>query len=70
MIEDGWYDPSTLGASAPYSAVGQFFIDWTHGLLQNSNAASGLQHRMSVNNPSGAGQDRLRIYTRRIFGLA
>jgi hypothetical protein len=63
MIDDEWYDPSQ-------SATGQFFLDWTHGLLANSNAAAGLQHQFSVNNPSGAGLDQLRIYTRRVFGLA
>jgi len=63
MIDDGWYDPAQ-------TMTGQFFIDWTHGLLANSNAAAALQHQFSVNNPSGAGLDRLRIYTRRVFGLA
>lgn len=62
MLDDGWYDPSQ-------NATGQFFLDWTHGLLANSNAAAGLQHQLSVNNPSGAALDRLRIYTRRVFGL-
>ena len=62
MIDDGFYDPAQ-------NTTGQFFIDWTHGLLQNSNAAAGLQPIFSVNNPSGAGLDRLRIYTRRIYGL-
>lgn len=63
MIDDGYYDPSS-------TLTGQFFIDWTKGLVQNSNAAAGLQPIWSLNNPSGAGNDRLRIYTRRIFGLA
>jgi hypothetical protein len=63
MIDDGFYDPSS-------TLTGQLFLDWTHGLLANSNAAAGLQHQFSVNNPSGAGLDRLRIYTRRVFGLA
>lgn len=62
MLDDGWYDPAQ-------TATGQFFLDWTHGMLANSNAAAGLQHQISVNNPSGAGLDRLRIYTRRVFGL-
>jgi hypothetical protein len=63
MIDEGFYDPSQ-------TMTGQFFIDWTKGLLQNSNRAALLQHRFSVNNPSGAGLDQLRIYTRRVYGLA
>lgn len=63
MIDSGFYDPSQ-------NLTGQFFLDWTHGVLQNSNAAAGLQHYLSVNNPSGAGLDRFRIYTRRVYGLA
>lgn len=63
MIDNGFYDPSQ-------SLVGQFYLDWTKGLLGNSNAAAGLQAQFSVNNPSGAGLDRLRVYTRRVYGLA
>lgn len=63
MLDDGFYDPSQ-------STTGQYFLDWTHGLLANSNAAAGLQHRIAVLNPSGAGQDRLRVYTRRVFPLS
>jgi hypothetical protein len=63
MIDEGFYDPST-------DMTGQFFIDWTKGMLQNSNAAAALQHRFAVNNPSGAGLDDLRIYTRRVYPLA
>lgn len=63
MIDDGFYDPST-------DMTGQNFIDFTHGLLANSNAAAGLQHQLDINNPSGAGLDRFRVYTRRVFGLA
>jgi len=62
MIDDGFYDPSS-------TMYGQFFLDWTKGLLVNSNPAAGLQARMSVNNPSGAGLDQLRVYTRRVYGL-
>jgi hypothetical protein len=63
MFDDGWYDPAQ-------NAVGQFFIDFTNGSLRNTNQAAGLLQQFSVNNPSGAGLDRLRIYTRRVFGLA
>jgi hypothetical protein len=62
MYNDGWYDPAL-------SAAGQFFFDFTHGLLQNSNAASGINLKMDVNNPSGANLDQLRFYTRRAFQL-
>jgi hypothetical protein len=63
MLDNGFYDPSQ-------SLVGQYHLDWTKGLLGNSNAAAGLQAQFSVNNPSGAGLDRLRVYTRRVYGLA
>jgi hypothetical protein len=63
MLDDGIYDPSQ-------SMTGQYFLDWTKGLLGNSNAAPGLNHFFDINNPSGAGADRLRIYTRRWFPLA
>jgi hypothetical protein len=63
MLDDGLWDASQ-------SMTGQYFLDWTKGVLGNSNAAAGLQHKFSINNPSGAGNDRLRIYTRRIFPLA
>jgi hypothetical protein len=63
MYNDGWYDPAQ-------NATGQLFIDFTNGALGNSNRAAGLLHQISVNNPSGAGNDRLRFYTRRAFGLA
>lgn len=62
MYRDGWYDPST-------TATGLFDIDFTHGLLQNSNAAAGINLRLDVNNPSGANLDQLRFYTRRVFSL-
>ena len=62
MIDSGFFDPSQ-------NLTGLFFLDWTHGVLANSNPASGLQHYFSVNNPSGAGNDKLRIYTRRAFAL-
>lgn len=62
MLDEGYWDASQ-------STIGQDYLDWTHGLLANSNRAAGLQHTIDVNNPSGAGLDRLLIYTRRIFGL-
>lgn len=63
MLDDGIYDPSQ-------SMTGQYFLDWTKGLLGNANAARGLDHRFSILNPSGAGNDSMRIYTRRTFPLA
>lgn len=62
MIRDGWYDPAT-------TMTGQFFVDFTHGLLQNSNAAAGINLKLDVNNPSGANLDQVRFYTRRVFNL-
>lgn len=63
MFDDEWYDPSQ-------SAAGQFFLDFTEGVLLNSNPAPGLLTQLDVNNPSGAGLDQLRVYTRRVFPLA
>ncbi len=63
MLDDGLIDPSQ-------TATGQFMLDWTHGTLRNSNPAGGLQHLFDLNNPSGAGNDRMLVYTRRSFGLA
>jgi hypothetical protein len=62
MYNDAFIDPSQ-------SATGLFFFDWTKGQLGNSNAAAGLQAQWELNNVSGAGLDRLRIYTRRIKPL-
>lgn len=62
MYDDEWYDPAQSG-------VGQFFIDWTHGLLQNSNPASGIAAKFDVNNPSGPALDKLTFYTRRVYAL-
>lgn len=62
MYEDNWYDPAQ-------AAAGQFFLDFTHGLLQNSNPAPGFNVRYDVLNPSGANLDQLRVYTRRAFSL-
>jgi hypothetical protein len=63
MYTDEWFDASQSG-------IGQFYIDFTNGLLQNSNPASGIAMEFDVNNPSGASQDQLKIYTRRFFGLS
>lgn len=63
MIDDGFFDPSQ-------TLTGLHFIDWTHTMLGNSNPAAGLQALYSVLNPSGSGLDQLRVYTRRVFGLA
>lgn len=63
MLDEGFFDPSQ-------TLTGLSYIDWTDGILQNSNAAAGLQAYYSVNNPSGSGLDQLRVYTRRVFGLA
>ena len=63
MLDDNLWDAST-------ATTGQTFIDFKHGLLRNSNPAPGLQHLIDVNNPSGGGNDRLLIYTRRVFQLA
>jgi hypothetical protein len=62
MYDEGWMDPSQSG-------VGQFFIDFTHGLLQNSNPAAGIMAKFDVNNPSGAALDQLKFYTRRVYTL-
>lgn len=62
MIEEEFYDPSQ-------SLTGQYYIDFTKGLLQNSNAAPGLSVTFDVNNVSGANLDRLNIYTRRVYQL-
>jgi hypothetical protein len=63
MFDDEWFDPAQ-------SAIGHYFIDFTEGLLQNSNAAAGLLAQFDVNNVSGANLDQIRFYTRRIFTLA
>jgi hypothetical protein len=60
MLDDEWIDPSQ-------SFTGQYFIDWTDSVLQNTIQAGTLQTRFQVNNVSGANLDDLLIYTRRVF---
>ena len=62
MYDDEWYDPGQSG-------LGQFFLDFTHGLLQNSNPAIGMATKFDVLNPSGASLDKLTFYTRRVYAL-
>lgn len=63
MLDDEFYDPST-------GLTGQYFMDWTKGLLQNTNPAAGIDLKLDVNNVTGADLDQFRIYTRRVFALA
>jgi len=62
MYDDELYDASQSG-------VGQYLIDFSHGLLGNSNAAAQMALRFDVNNVSGMNMDQLKIYTRRVFSL-
>jgi hypothetical protein len=62
MYDDEWWDPAQTG-------VGQFFIDFTEGILQNSNGAAGMAIQWDVNNVSGANLDQLKVYTRRVWAL-
>ncbi|MGA9071866.1 MAG: hypothetical protein WB424_16505 [Terracidiphilus sp.] len=59
------YDDEWLAASA--NAAGLFFIDMTNGLIRNSNLANSLSVQYNVNNPSGSYQDKLKIFTRRVY---
>lgn len=63
MLDESFFDPSQ-------TLTGLSYIDWTDGILQNSNGAAGLQAFYSVLNPSGSGLDQLRVYTRRVYGLS
>jgi hypothetical protein len=63
MLDESQFDPSQ-------TLTGLYYIDWTDGILQNANAAAGLQAYYSVLNPSGSGLDQLRVYTRRVYGLS
>jgi hypothetical protein len=60
MYDDEWLDPSQTG-------VGQYFVDFTDGLVGGAVPAGDLQIRLDVNNPSGANNDDLLVYSRRIF---
>jgi hypothetical protein len=60
MLDDEFLDPS----QTPYGLV---FIDWTDGVLANAISAAQLSVQFDVNNPSGANQDDLDIYTRRVY---
>jgi hypothetical protein len=62
MIDDEFLAIGETGA-------GLFFLDFTEGLLQNSNPAAGISAEFDVNNPSGANLDRLKVYTRRVYSL-
>ncbi|HVW78782.1 MAG TPA: hypothetical protein VHB45_14310 [Alloacidobacterium sp.] len=63
MFDDEWFDPSQ-------TAAGQYYIDFTDGLVGGSVPAGGLQIQLDLNNPSGAGLDDLLVYTRRLFSPA
>jgi hypothetical protein len=63
MLDNDWWD-------AAQSMTGQYFFDFTHGLLLNSNPASGVSALFDVNNVSGANLDQFRFYTRRVFPLS
>ncbi len=60
MLDDEWIN-------AAQNAAGMHFIDFTDGALANTVQANGLQFQFDVNNPSGANQDTLNIFTRRVF---
>jgi hypothetical protein len=63
MYDDEWWDPSQAG-------IGQYFIDFTNGAIQNSNPARAVAALFDVNNVSGANLDQLHFYTRRVFALS
>jgi len=67
-IRQDMYDGEWINPSA--NAAGSYLIDFAEGVLQNSNPAAGIQSQISVNNPSGAFLDQLRLYTRRIFNVS
>jgi len=61
MFSDEWVDPAQ-------SVVGFHFIDFTDGAVQyNSVAAGTLQTYFDVTNVSGANDDDLDIFTRRVW---
>jgi hypothetical protein len=59
------YREMNLDAAA--NGAGLYFIDMTAGIIQNSNPANGLSVAYDVNNPSGTYQDKLKIFTRRVW---
>lgn len=63
MYDDGWLNPAQAG-------TGMHYIDFTDGLVTGTIDAATLQTRLDVNNVSGADQDQLRIFTRRLFAPA
>jgi len=60
MYDDEFLDPSVTG-------TGTYFIDFTDGLVGGAVPASDLQMQLNLSNPSGANQDDLLVYTRRLF---
>ena len=54
MYDDGWFDPSQSG-------VGQFFMDFTNGLLQNSNPSAGIAAKFDVNNLEWRGSRQIDV---------
>lgn len=63
MYDNEWINPAA-------NAAGLYQVDFAEGILQNANAASGLQPYTWVANPSGANLDQLRIFTRRLFTVS
>lgn len=47
--------------------TGLYYVDFADGLVGGSISAGGLQFNYDVTNVSGANQDKLRFYTRRLF---
>lgn len=66
-IRQKMYDDEWIAAAA--NAAGLYHIDMSNGVIQNSNPASGLLPMISVNNPSGAYLDSLRMFTRRWYAV-
>lgn len=60
MLDNLRYDPST-------TLTGLYALNFYQGNLANAKAARGLSHRIAVLNPSGSGNDALKIYTRRVY---
>ena len=62
MFTDGWYDLSQ-------NAIGQYFVDFSNGIIGNSVDLSTLAMEMDVNNPSGANLDQFKIFIQRLYPL-